>query len=253
MTRFATDEQPKTTTRDIIEREPLRSLASDKFWKDSYSPSTLRVADASKSSGAGKLLPHFEVYDSQADKNNGTVSGHKSGRVEPPSNETNSNAAKSVYSKKSFTEISPDKKTGNTKYTQYDEKSQATDSVTRNVDGKLLTRTHNDPSTSTERIYTGKSFTETSIDKKTGNTKYTLYDDSINTTNSVTRDKNGNALTRAHEDPSGSTERNYRGKDYTEIARDKTTGNTTYTSYTDSSKTTESVVRDRDGKLIKKQ
>lgn len=102
------------------------------------------------------------------------------------------------------------------------------------------------------RVYNGKNYTETSIDKKDGSTKIKTYDDATKTTDSVTRDKNGNPQVITHEDPNTVSTRIYNDRNYIDISNDKKTGTSTTTRYNDKFRTFDSVVSDKDGKVIKR-
>jgi hypothetical protein len=102
------------------------------------------------------------------------------------------------------------------------------------------------------RVYNGKNYTETSIDKKDGSKKIKTYDDATKTTDSVTRDINGNPQVLTHDDPNTASTRIYDGRDYIDISKDKKTGNSTTTRYNDKFRSFETVVSDKDGKVTKR-
>ncbi|HEY9682882.1 MAG TPA: hypothetical protein V6C86_15005 [Oculatellaceae cyanobacterium] len=133
----------------------------------------------------------------------------------------------------------------------YDSRSLATDKNTTSTTDSV--KPNNAPVDFSKQNFlniNGKNFTEQHTDKVTGNLDIRHFDDSTKTYDEVIRNKNGSILSRKHDDPDNTSERNYNGLNYTEISVDKKTGNKTFTAYDDTKKTADSVIRDKDGKLL---
>ena len=95
----------------------------------------------------------------------------------------------------------------------YDSRSLATDKNTTSTSDSVKPNNASvDFSKQNFLNINGKNFTEQYTDKVTGNVDIRHFDDSTKTYDEVIRNKNGSILSRKHDDPDNTAERNYNGQ-----------------------------------------